>query len=250
MTLIRTHDSSKLAALKAAARDQTPLTRALTAIALSGYPRSQAEPILTELAKDPVDIVKRSAAAALSDIAALEKAPKPAPSVAGSGMVAGSSAGSGGSGADHPLRQKNGPRLALDQFATRAAPSDVLTPAARTLSEALDASPLPMWTGEVGTSGHKATYTLIGGADWSEHKSAGAVVVKVRLHGVMQRLPAYKLVGEVSSQGTATLPAGTDPSTRASTLQSMLRRVADAAVGDLIDLANVDRQTSGEPLLR
>lgn len=246
MTIIRTHDPVYLRGLSGCARDSQPMTRALTAIALSGYTRAQAEPILTTLTKDSVDIVKRSAAAALSDIDEAAKAappprPPPAKSASGSASAAAPS---------RVLRQKSGPRLALDEFSTRGTPETALVPAARVLSEALDDQPQASWTGEVGTSGHKATYTLVGSADWSERKSGGDTVVTLRLRATLQHLPAHQLLGEVSAAGKATLPAGLDPATRTSTLQSTLRRTAEAAMGDVIDLVNVDRQTSGQSILR
>lgn len=251
MTILRTHDPAYLKGLATLSHDSASMTRALTAIALSGYTRSQAEPILTPLTKDSVDIVKRSAAAALSDIDEAAKTakdnPPPAPppprpkGIAAPPVVA---------QASKVLRQKSGPRLALDELTTRGAPETSLVPAARVLSEALDDAPQALWTGEVGTSGHKASYTLVGSAVWAEHKSGGGSIVTLSLRGTLQHLPAHQLLGEVTAGGKATLPAGLDPATRTSTLQSTLRRTAEAAMGDVIDLVNVDRQTSGQSILR
>ena len=247
MTILRTHDPAYLKGLASAAQDADVMTRALTAIALSGYTRKQAELTLTRLTLDSSDLVKRSAQAALSDIDEAAKAAPP-PALKPTPVAPKSSEPTLAS--NRVLRQKSGPRLALDEFTTRGTPETSLVPAARVMSEALDDAPQALWSGEVGTSGHKATYTLVGNAEWSEHKSSGGTVVKLRLHATLQHLPAHQLLGEVSAGGTATLPAGLDAATRTSTLQSTLRRTAEAAMGDVIDLVNVDRQTSGQSILR
>jgi hypothetical protein len=236
MRIIRTHDPKYLQRLGTTAHDTQMMTRALTAIALSGYSRAQAEPLLTPLTKDSADLVRRSAAAALSDIAEAEKVPKLPPASQPA--------------APRVLQQKSGPRLALDEFTTRGAPELALVPAARVLSEALDDEPQALWSGEVGTSEHKAAYALIGNATWSEHKNSSGTMVKLQIRGTLQSLPAHQLLGEVSAGGTATLPAGLDPTARATTLQKTLRRTAEAVMGDVIDLVNVDRQTNGQSILR
>ncbi len=238
MTILRTHDPAQLDGLMKAAHDEQPMTRALVAIALSGYTQPEAQPILDVLSKDSVDIVKRSAAAALSDINDHAKQPKPPPPPP--------PAPSG----ERALRAKSGPRLALDDLQTKNSPEVSLPQAARLFTEALDDSPTPLWTGETATSAHKATYTLIGSADWTEKKAGADQLLKVRLHGLVQKLPAHKLLGEVTAQGAATLPPGLSSAERVNTLQSMLKKVVDASLGDVIDTINVDREQSGEPLLR
>jgi len=237
MSLIRLHDASALDDLNEALTDQAAMVRALTCLALSGYDMNQAAPLLQQAEHDPEAIVRRSARAARSDIVDLEHR----------------RAALTGSGAENQRAEtrvkRQSLRLDINRFvSTGSLPTQSMS-MEQAVSEALDKNRIGLWAvPHIKTPA--ASYVLVGNAAWTTQNIDNGEKISLHVQGIVHKAPKNNLLGTIAANGAATLPNGVTPEQKEQALSQLMQNAADSAVGDIIDVINVDRKNNGETLLR